>query len=101
MTAIGLTTIDRLREIARVHFGVDPASVKPDTQFESFTGDDFDRLGFIAEVELEFSVDLSDDILHEARSVGDLVQVIEAASPAAAEESRAAIAANGQFGVGA
>lgn len=90
-----MTTLDRIRAIAKAHYRVVPQAVTPETMLADFDGDNLDRIGFVCEVEREFGIELPDIALDECRTIADLIDLLDG------DDLREEQSAHGQFGVGA
>jgi acyl carrier protein len=65
-----------LLRLAQRFFKIDQAAIQPDTPLNA-VGDSLDMVDFLADVEAEFGIAISDADLADARSVGDLATVVE------------------------
>ncbi len=63
--------------IAKVK-GVDADSITVDQTFEELSVDSLDAVEIMFEIEEEFDIEISDEIAREVRSVGEVVQMLEA-----------------------
>ena len=73
-----MTTYDTLQSILVESFGVDAATVSPDTTFAELELDSLDLVELSMAVEDRLGVGIADDEVEKIASVGDAVQLIDA-----------------------
>ena len=73
MQEIAATVIDM---IARQK-SIDPATVTPESTFDSLQMDSLDKINLSFEVEEKFSIDIPDESLNSLRTVSDVIEGIE------------------------
>ncbi|MDR6511521.1 acyl carrier protein [Novosphingobium capsulatum] len=57
---------------------IEPASITADTKIADIGADEYDKLGIAMAIEDELRVSVSEHAMAEARTVGDLVDAVEA-----------------------
>lgn len=70
-------TPDRVRQIIGDHLDVPSSSVTDSARLEDLGADSLDRIELVMLFEEELGIDISDDALDEATTVGQVVQYIE------------------------
>ena len=73
-----MTTYDTLQTILVDSFGVDAATVSPETTFAELELDSLDLVELSMAVEDRLGVGIADDEVEKIASVGDAVQLIDA-----------------------
>ena len=73
-----MTTYDTLQTILVDSFGVDAATVSPETTFAELELDSLDLVELSMAIEDRLGVGIADDEVEKIASVGDAVQLIDA-----------------------
>ena len=73
MQEIATTVIDM---IARQK-SIDPATVTPESTFDSLQMDSLDKINLSFEVEEKFNIDIPDESLNSLRTVNDVIEGIQ------------------------
>lgn len=80
-TAVSVTEITAtLTSIVAAELGVDPASIHPDTNLRTMEGADSVKvLRTVAKIEREYDIELEDEDVFGASSVGEIAEVVHRA----------------------